>query len=52
MRLCRIIKKSDIFIDQMKAYSERMGLKQDTKIFMMNSRDMHIKNALINRGWV
>lgn len=36
----------------MKAYSGRMGLKEDTKIFMMNSRDMHIKNALLSRGWV
>jgi hypothetical protein len=52
MKLFRIIKKSDVFVDQMKAYSARMGLKQDTKIFMINSRDMHIRNALINRGWV
>lgn len=36
----------------MKAYSARMGLKEDTKIFMMNSRDVQIKTALLNRGWV
>lgn len=36
----------------MKAYSGRMGLKDDTKIFMMNSRDLHIRSALLNRGWV
>ena len=36
----------------MKAYSGRMGLKDNTKIFMMNSRDLHIRSALLNRGWV
>lgn len=36
----------------MKAYSSRMGLPDGTKIFMMNSRDKHIKDALIRRGWI
>lgn len=36
----------------MKAFSHRMGLPEDTKIFTMNSRDMHIKAALTRRGWV
>jgi len=36
----------------MKAYSNRMGLPEDSKIFMMNSRDIHIRTALLNRGWV
>ena len=36
----------------MKAFSNRMGLPEYTKIFTMNSRDVHIKAALIRRGWV
>jgi hypothetical protein len=36
----------------MKAYSHRMGLPEETKIYMMNSRDKHIKEALARRGWI
>jgi hypothetical protein len=36
----------------MKAYSSRMGLPEDTKIYMINSRDLHIKAALNRRGWI
>ncbi len=36
----------------MKAYSSRMGLPDGTKIYMMNSRDKHIKDALSKRGWI
>ena len=36
----------------MKAYSARMGLPEDTKLFIINSRDNHIKEALVRRGWV
>lgn len=36
----------------MKAFSNRMGLPEDTKIYMMNSRDLHIKAALNRKGWI
>ena len=36
----------------MKHYSNRMGIPEDSKLFIFNSKDTHIKEALISRGWV
>jgi hypothetical protein len=33
-------------------YLERIGLKPDSKVFVMNSRDQHIRETLISRGWI
>jgi hypothetical protein len=46
------MKKSETLKDRMKAFSNRKGLPEDSKIFTMNSRDSHIKVALLNRGWI
>jgi hypothetical protein len=36
----------------MVAYSNRLGLNIGAKIFVINSKDYHIKNALLNRNWI
>lgn len=46
------MKKAENFEDRMKAYTSRLGLPEETKLFVMNSRDTHIKQALLRRGWV
>lgn len=33
-------------------YLERIGLQPTNKVFVMNSRDYHIREALIKRGWI
>ena len=35
----------------MSAYAVRMGLSADSKVFVMNSKDAHIREELLRRGW-
>jgi len=46
------VKRQNTFADRMKAYSARMGLPEDTKLFIINSKDFHIKEALVRKGWI
>jgi hypothetical protein len=41
-----------IYEQKRKEYLERIGLGNKTRVFIMNSKDEHIKNALLKRGWV
>ena len=36
----------------MSKYSSRIGLNENSKIFVMNSKDTHIREILIENGWV
>ena len=45
------MKKTGAFDDRMRAYAVRMGLPPDAKVFVMNSRDTHIREELLERGW-
>ena len=33
-------------------YSSRLGLNQTARIFIMNSKDTHIRQTLIENGWI
>lgn len=33
-------------------YSSRLGVDANTKIFIMNSKDNHIREVLLENGWI
>lgn len=45
-------RQNQTFDMKRKIYLERIGLKQTNKVFVMNSRDYHIREALIKKGWI
>lgn len=45
------MKKTTTFNERMSAYALRMGLPAHSKVFVMNSRDVHIREELLRRGW-
>ena len=48
----RLMNTKDSFKDKIMKYSSRIGLKNNQKIFVMNSKDGHVRDALVKGGWV
>jgi hypothetical protein len=50
--LCRLLASKDTFKDKIERFLGRIGLANHQKLFIMNSKDSHIREALLRRGWV
>lgn len=48
----RLLASKDSFKDKIVRFLSRFGLKSSEKVFVMNSKDKHIKEALLRNGWV
>lgn len=43
---------NETFEMKRRIYLERIGLGAASKVFVMNSRDYHIREALVKKGWI